>query len=106
MDIEVTEWFVVISFNQSNSPTIHIYFYSWAVPCQKHEIHTYKPTSMAIDSRYSLNTYERNVQVCILTKLILLCCHSIDEIVLNEIGIRIAIYKGTHIFQYNSNSIT
>merc|ERR1711911_143104 len=43
MDIEVTE--------------------CWAVPCQKHEIHTYKPTSMAIDSRYSLNTYERNVQV-------------------------------------------
>merc|ERR1712189_158148 len=29
----------------------------------KHETHTYKPTSMQIESRYSLNTYERNVQV-------------------------------------------
>nr|CAG4642972.1 EOG090X0MUO [Evadne anonyx] len=35
----------------------------WAVPCQKHEIHSYKSTSMQIESRYSLNTYERNVQV-------------------------------------------
>merc|ERR1712116_17212 len=33
------------------------------IKIQSYDFHAYKPTSMAIDSRYSLNTYERNVQV-------------------------------------------
>nr|CAG4645308.1 EOG090X0MUO [Leptodora kindtii] len=35
----------------------------WATPCKKYEINTYKPASLLVENQYSLNMYERNIQV-------------------------------------------
>jgi len=36
---------------------------SWATPCKKYKIQTFKPFSTQVDNQYNLNLYERNVQV-------------------------------------------
>ena len=38
-------------------------FTSWAAPCKKLKIQTFKPNGTQVDNQYNLNLYERNVQV-------------------------------------------
>lgn len=58
---------------------------------------------MQIESRYSLNTYERNVQV---PSLIQLNFNTVNKMFVTQIGFRITVYQGSYIFQHNSDCIT
>lgn len=76
--------------------------YSWAAPCRKFKIQTFKPSSTNIDSQYNLNVYERNVQVCLFCVATLLLLTSNFWLV----GCGPWNHNSPHFLQHNSSSLT